>query len=102
MIDGAIIFPLHHQCPDQPGVTHCQRNHCSQITPALDQIPDPATDVILLVTQLGDHRPGPMDQAHAQIFITPFGNPAQAYMATGRVLPRHQPQPGRKLTTVLE
>jgi hypothetical protein len=73
-IDGAIVFSLHHQGPDQSCITGCQCHDGSQVTAALDQIPNPATQVILFVTQIGDHGSRAMDQAHAQIFIPAPGD----------------------------
>lgn len=49
-----------------------------------------------------DHRPGTVNQQRAQIGVTPFADALQRRFASGRMLSRHNAEPGRELPAVLE
>src|SRR5262249_4625684 len=90
------------QRPDNPGIFVRDRDRRAVFAAALDQLPHPLASSVRFAAHPAQRRPRAMDEEFAQIAIAPFTNTQQALLPSRRVLARHQPQPGSKLSAVFE
>jgi hypothetical protein len=96
------MFLLDHQGPDQARIACSQRYDRPFVAAPCDQLADPATGSVLLVTQIGDDCPSTVDQTHTQMLVTPLGDAPQANDTTGGVLPWREADPGGELAIIVE
>lgn len=69
---------------------------------ALDQVSQPSALRVALVAEPSQDRSRTMDQQRPQVRVAAFADARQPRATTGRMLPRHQTQPGRQMPAVLE
>ena len=56
----------------------------------------------MFVGEFGNHRSGAMDQQHSQVLVPALGDSTQPGLASGRVLPGYEPEPGGEVSSAFE
>src|SRR5690606_13821874 len=87
------------QSPDDACVAVCQGDHGYILRPSRKQPVEPRIGA----WAMGAHNaPCAVDEELAQVRIAPLGDPEQAWLAPGAVLPRNHAQPGGKAPSVIK
>ena len=99
---GVELFAAPQHDPHDPRQLVRQRNHGGILVHALHQPAQPAAERRGTRRQRWQSRPRAVDQQLAQVLVATFGDADETWLAAGRDLARHQPEPRRKIASASE
>src|SRR5262249_48849422 len=90
------------QHPDNPCVFIGQCHSCLVLATSFDQPSEPRAATIRLQPDPAQRGAGAVHEEFPQIHVPPFTHPEQTRLTTCGMLLRHEPDPRRKLPSILE
>lgn len=93
---------MYQERPHPPGIFVRQRYRGYILVASADELLKPAIGPVKLAFGHSDHCPRAVDQQGPQITIAALADAQQGRLATTRMLPGCQPQPGRSLPSILK